>query len=308
MDRPTRTAAPYSGARGFTLIELLVSIAIIALLIGILLPALGAARDVARETVCLANNRQIALAGILYANDFDERIWPANTWLRRSDDPQIARDFTIEDANKWGRAPGLIFDYVDGVDEILSCPTNMRRGIGEDNTKLDLALGVDIDSDYNIIGNAQGARLTTEVRAAYHPDPELQSQIVAFGEPNGRDREVIALPSLPFMIEESTAHILRSDGSNDARWLGTDKATNRHRGGAVFALIDGGATLIRMREDVHPEEIAGDAQYFDTRNLRFSGRLETGSRSIRGWVFHGTGGDPRSYGWINNPVITSGRP
>lgn len=55
--------------RGFTLIELLVVIAIIALLIGILLPALGRARDSARRTVDLTNVRSMGLVMTLYAND-----------------------------------------------------------------------------------------------------------------------------------------------------------------------------------------------------------------------------------------------
>ena len=56
---------------GFTLIELLVVVAIIAVLVGLLLPSLSTARAAARGVACLANARQISQAGFAYAMDYN---------------------------------------------------------------------------------------------------------------------------------------------------------------------------------------------------------------------------------------------
>src|SRR6201993_3500680 len=79
---------------GFTLIELLVVIAIIAILAAILFPVFAQAREKARATSCMSNNKQISLSFSMYKQDYDETYPPAvdpvtNLWWENMVTPYI---------------------------------------------------------------------------------------------------------------------------------------------------------------------------------------------------------------------------
>ncbi len=75
--------------KGFTLIELLVVIAIIAILAAILFPVFAQAREKARQTQCLSNMKQLALAINMYAGDWDQTYPAADPALANGENGEI---------------------------------------------------------------------------------------------------------------------------------------------------------------------------------------------------------------------------
>ena len=104
--------------RAFTLIELLVVIAIIAILAAILFPVFAQAKAAAKQSVCLSNMRQVGMATMMYANDYDDRYM---AWAALSQ--------PLNGGNTWFMPPEMQVKPYTKNDFIWTCPMDPKQRV-----------------------------------------------------------------------------------------------------------------------------------------------------------------------------------
>lgn len=126
-----------SKGRGFTLIELLVVIAIIAILAAILFPVFARAREKARQASCLSNVKQLGLAFMMYAQDYDDTIPPTYLGNWRAGVP-----------TEW---PDLLEPYIKNL-QVFACPSehwNISTGV---QSSFPISYGMNMQFGYSAPG------------------------------------------------------------------------------------------------------------------------------------------------------------
>ncbi len=189
--------------KGFTLIELLVVIAIIAILAAILFPVFARAREKARQSNCLSNLKQLGLAALMYAQDYDELL-PYEDYDTDASGDEGAGDTT------WR---SVVLPYCKNQ-QIFFCPSKKMTSSVFDG-----------GADY---GENAGYAINVCHWTSGSPTPP-------FGQALARVEDTA---SCILFLESDGTHEIGCE-TNDRGWQPSASYGKRHNDGANYAFVDG---------------------------------------------------------------------
>src|SRR5579859_8136114 len=175
--------------KAFTLIELLVVIAIIAILAAILFPVFAQAKEAAKKTSCLSNQKQIALAWPMYANDYDDTMAygsgepynnaPVGAFFA-SQFPLYANWFTSFAPLMGGAdvTAGLLYPYMKNQG-ISDCPSakGLPDSTGMEPVAYGLNMGLYFGFDYEV-----GAPFPSSLTGVNYSQVDKPAETILYGD------------------------------------------------------------------------------------------------------------------------------
>ena len=214
--------------KAFTLVELLVVVGIIAILVAILLPALGRARAQANQVTCASNMRQLYTAMQIYASTYNQYVMPSRTW-RGS-----ARENFWCGVNVMGPLYGVrlksnassaqVLAAVNRISKMLDCPS-VDRPKSDSTSVLDFT----VDYTYNSnLGDDRSIKTNPDFNATYVSWASFKRTTQV------PQNVVVAVDSTDIKQDDDERHRHIADLTTQKRYGGVP-----HRGKANILFYDG---------------------------------------------------------------------
>jgi prepilin-type N-terminal cleavage/methylation domain-containing protein/prepilin-type processing-associated H-X9-DG protein len=233
---------PTGAVKAFTLIELLVVIAIIAILAGMLLPALGKAKAKAQSISCLSNGKQLQLAWQLYATDFNDAICPnalgsPNAWIDGSG--SSAANSLPGATNVATVRKGLLFKY-NTAEKIYVCP-GQKFVYNNKLVNLPPARSYSISGQMNGGGDDGKGGVSPIILGANPANAPAYKKILGINRP-GPSQAFVFVDESEYTIDDGYFAVL----VNENTWQ--NYPAYRHGGSAGFSFADGHSEVKRWLE------------------------------------------------------------